>query len=189
MRSLRVVPVDGFEVRNKIWTDFSGIASRDENPLLPEGQLWLENVLTDDASLVGAYLLRRELVNEGMSRQDARKAIRSSAFYRGGIEWFKGMEEVTRLSGVRVFLVDGSVLRSQFDPFFLLGGHDLVYDYVFPESVWIDRKVDRRDWKYTILHEVEERRLMAKGMSYLEAHEFAIAAERVQRARDGFLEL
>ncbi|MCI0479112.1 hypothetical protein L0Y59_01060, partial [Candidatus Uhrbacteria bacterium] len=85
----------------------------------------------------------------------------------------------------KVVFVDGATVRANLDPYFLLGGHHLVYPYVPKGEIWVDDRQDPKELKYTILHEVDEHERMAKGMTYDDAHDFALATERMHRRKDG----
>ena len=45
-------------------------------------------------------------------------------------------------SVVRVWVVDGRLVRSVFDVDFTEGGHDRVYEYVSPREIWIDNDLN-----------------------------------------------
>ncbi|MDZ4385043.1 MAG: hypothetical protein U0944_01355, partial [Candidatus Moranbacteria bacterium] len=80
----------------------------------------------------------------------------------------------------------GREVRAKLDPDFFLGGHNLVYGYVPKNEIWIDDAQDGREIKYTLLHELHEAKLMEKGTSYDNAHDFSLATEKAARRNDGF---
>lgn len=90
-----------------------------------------------------------------------------------------------KIGALTVNYVDGSEVRKKLDPYFMLGGHDLIYAYIPKNNIWIDLRVHPKDLKYTLIHEMDERARMSKGMAYHDAHDFAIAAERAARRKDG----
>lgn len=81
---------------------------------------------------------------------------------------------------IKVYIIDGTALRSQ-DIRFTMGCHDLVYDYVPKGEIWIASELNEHDRKCTLLHELYERRKMAQGMSYDDAHELANELEVTAR--------
>jgi len=73
-------------------------------------------------------------------------------------------------NGVKVWIVNGRLVRSLFDIDFTAGGHDHVYEFVPQGEVWIDDAIEEKERGFVLLHELHERNLMAKGMSYNKAH-------------------
>jgi hypothetical protein len=53
---------------------------------------------------------------------------------------------------------------------FMLGAHDVVYDYIPKNEIWIDRANSLLDRKSIMLHELKERDAMSKGKEYEDAH-------------------
>ena len=89
----------------------------------------------------------------------------------GGVDLDKIHKEVIGHMGeARVWLVSGRLVRSVYFIDFVQGGHDKVYDFVPAGEVWIDDDLLKAEWPYVILHEINERRLMSKGMVYGRAH-------------------
>jgi hypothetical protein len=83
-----------------------------------------------------------------------------------------------RYSGdVKVWLVRGDLVRSLFFTDFTQGGHDKVYKFVPKGEVWIDDDLFKKERVFVIIHELYERYLMAKGMTYNQAHEKASRIE------------
>ena len=82
------------------------------------------------------------------------------------IRLLKGLED-----GVKVWLVDGRLVRSIFDINFTEGGHEFVYEYVPHNEVWIDNDLNEFERGYVILHELHERNKMSEGIPYSKAHE------------------
>jgi hypothetical protein len=81
------------------------------------------------------------------------------------------------LDGTAVWIVNGRLVRSVFDIEFTEGGHEYVYEFVPHGQVWIDDDVTDQEVGYVILHELHERNLMAKGMTYDAAHDSASKLE------------
>ena len=78
---------------------------------------------------------------------------------------------------VKVWLVNGEIVRDLFDTNFSCGGHDLVYHFVPKNEIWLDDKISEKERKFIFLHELHERGLMKKGMRYHEAHRSATEVE------------
>ena len=88
-----------------------------------------------------------------------------------------------RRGGLKIRFVRGETVRQYLDPAFVFGGHDLVYGYIPTEEIWIDVRQDRREIGFTLMHELQERAFMARGLTYDEAHDTAIRSELFARAR------
>ncbi|MBU2053184.1 MAG: hypothetical protein KJ721_03000 [Nanoarchaeota archaeon] len=73
--------------------------------------------------------------------------------------------------GIKVWLVNGELVRDIFYIDFSEGGHDKVYFFVPEKEIWIDDDITPHERKFVLLHELHERILMAKGMKYIQAHE------------------
>lgn len=80
--------------------------------------------------------------------------------------------------GNHIFLVNGDEVKDQFEMDFVEGGNDLRWDFIPDHQVWIDAGQDRARWPHITVHELEERRRMAKGMGYQKAHEIANKIEK-----------
>ena len=77
------------------------------------------------------------------------------------------------------------MVRKNIDPYFVLGGHHLIYPYIPDGEVWLDAKMPKEVLKYTLVHECVERALMERGANYDTAHDYATATDREARRRDG----
>ena len=144
--------------------------------------MWLDRKLRDETDHYLA-LVKLEKQMKGKPFSDIRKAAAKTL-----TEPLRGrgfVRIVEHVAGYSVMFVDGAIVRKCFDPYFELGGHHLVYDYIPKDEVWIDAKTDQADWDYTVIHEIEEHKRMKKGMSYADAHDFALATERMARRKDG----
>jgi hypothetical protein len=73
-------------------------------------------------------------------------------------------------NGVRVWIVNGRLVRSAFDIDFTAGGHDHVYEFVPEGEVWIDDAIEEKERGVVLLHELHERNRMAAGWPYSKAH-------------------
>jgi hypothetical protein len=88
-------------------------------------------------------------------------------------------------SGQEIWIVDGALVRREIYPEFLYGGNSQRYRYVPPGEIWVDNAISAEEFSYTVLHEIHERALMAqRGLTYADAHDSALAAERAARLAD-----
>jgi hypothetical protein len=90
-----------------------------------------------------------------------------------------------RRGPLRIYLVDSTAVRKIYGDF-TMGGHDLVYpDFVAPREVWIADELAGLERQLTTLHELHERRRMAHGMGYDEAHDLSTQLEQRYRHAGG----
>jgi hypothetical protein len=93
-------------------------------------------------------------------------------------EYDVGAKLLRKEGQINIWLVKGDIVRDRDDTDFTEGGHDLVYTYIpSPNNVWIDDMMVVKEREPTIIHEVTERNLMAKGEKYHPAHHLALEAE------------
>lgn len=188
---MRIAYVDGYKIRQTLDTDFnvihlSGDDATQYSPkfYIPEDQVWIDHRFRTETE----YLLEVELDWFGKkngSYQEIRKLAQERVRKLGPPP--KYVVRSSRKEDIRIRYVDGAVVRRYLDPEFVCGGHDLVYEYVPKNEIWIDSHMDKRDFKHVLLHETTERKLMSQGMDYDPAHEFATATERLSRREDGGL--
>lgn len=174
--------VDAAKIRNTIDTDFSGQGTHADYPYIPLGEMWLDRHLKDERDLfLNLVKLERSMRGKPfrLIREKAKKTLTAKMKAKPVVG------KKTRRGAYMIVEVDGSSVRKNIDPYFLLGGHDLVYPYIPKREIWIDTRSEPKDRKYTLIHELEERELMAKGLSYDDAHDYAIAKERAARRKDG----
>lgn len=90
-----------------------------------------------------------------------------------------------RSQGQTIWVVHGGRVHRLLYPHFLSGGNDQRYRYTPENEVWIDHRMGLSELRYTILHELLERKLMReRGWSYNRAHKEALAAEEKARLND-----
>lgn len=171
--------VDGYKIRQTLDTDFNVIhyyksdsSSADSKFYIPEGEIWLDSCFKDEEDFLKKLLL------EDLTKEEAKKLCKE-----GPIPNFILREE--NKDNIKVQYVDGKIIREYLFPFFMMGGHDLVYSFVPSNTIWIDDKIDKRDIPHVLLHESTERKLMSEGKTYDVAHDFATAAEKESRRTDG----
>ena len=85
-------------------------------------------------------------------------------------------------NGLDVWIVDGYKIRQSVYKEFLYGGNDQRYCYTPPGEIWIDNALSCEEYELTLIHELNERHLMAKfGWTYDRAHDSSLAVELVMR--------
>lgn len=187
---MRIAYVDGYKIRQTLDTDFGAIHSHSTNPTqyspkfyIPKGEVWIDHRFKKETE----FLLKEDAWYRSITKNYhlARKNRMEKLRQTGEPPAF--IKRKTRTQGLNIVYVDGAVIRQYLDFEFVCGGHDLVYDYIPAKTIWLDVTMDPRDLPPTLLHEMTERELMAKGMKYESAHEFATATERLMRRAHGGL--
>lgn len=114
------------------------------------------------------------------------------------IRRLKEFEKLFNVEGkLEIWLVDGKILReaedpeddenkeAKFDGDFVYGGSDMRYTFIPKNEIWIDSETSLAEAIYTVRHELTEREHMEKDkMTYDEAHEIALKAEKPLRRAD-----
>jgi hypothetical protein len=87
--------------------------------------------------------------------------------------------------GEKIWIVDGLLIRNEIYPEFLYGGNEEPYLFVPHHEIWIDHAISGEEFEYTLVHELNERNLMARyGMTYADAHDSSLALEHRMRSED-----
>ena len=89
---------------------------------------------------------------------------------------------------IRVWVVNGGLVRSLSFIDFTEGGHDQVYHFVPKNEVWLDDDLGSGERRFVLLHELHERHLMTLGWPYFKAHRSASRIEYHCRAHPEELE-
>jgi hypothetical protein len=64
---------------------------------------------------------------------------------------------------------------------FIGGGHDLRYKFIPNNQIWIEKNITNNELPKILVHEITERNLMSRGLSYEKAHEHANLVESYYR--------
>lgn len=184
--------VDGFQIRN-LNPDFSVIEHSSPTPkpgvpYIPEDEIWLDERFEGERDFLLKVLWYERRCPETGERS-IRAWLNERLAERTGPPSRMELREITvktqRNGKLLVRYVRGEKVRRWWDVWFVFGGHDLIYPAYIPENeVWIDVRQDSREVKYTLHHELHERKNMAKGMSYPKAHRKATASEQKLRSRE-----
>ena len=86
------------------------------------------------------------------------------------LEKIKGKIVEKHSGKVKVWLVDGNLVRSFLLLDYCEGGHDLAYPFIPKNEIWIEEAISPEERKFIILHELHERYLMSQVKSYKNAH-------------------
>lgn len=182
--------VDGFNIRNTLDTEFGVIGSSRLYSYIPKNEIWLDRLYKKEKDhFLKVHLAELKLMKK-MSYEGARKIIENifvTKINRKDAPDFVLIQK--KYKGFTVKYVNGRIIRKYFDPKFILGMHGILErgeKGLSRKEIWIDIRQDKREYKYTLIHELHEAKLMMKGMNYNDAHDFSIAAERMARRKDGW---
>lgn len=176
--------VDGKYIRDNIEVDFSNFGYNPWFKFIPKDELWIdkERVPGEEKYYILSMLTIIKLVENGMSHDEAvrqadeiEKAERMKGYSEEEIKDIKEKIHKKFLrkysnKSVKVWIVDGKIVRSFLLLDFTEGGHGKVYPFIPENEVWIDNDLRLKEVKETLLHELHERRLMSEGMEYEPAH-------------------
>ncbi|HTX87389.1 MAG TPA: hypothetical protein VMC08_00235 [Bacteroidales bacterium] len=86
--------------------------------------------------------------------------------------------------GYNVWVVDGYLVRQKIYNEFLYGGNEQRYPFTPKGEIWIDHAISAEEFDLTLMHELNERHLMAKyGWSYDTAHDSSLRLEVLLRRK------
>lgn len=182
---MKVIFIDGHKLRNRISPDVGVVDTHEKSPYVPKGEVWFDKAYKKEYDFFMAmYRLEKKLMQQGMKYSDAKQKVREKFLKKT-----KKIPEFTvkteNNSGFLIRYVKGSIVRQYIDPKFLLGGHSLVYSYIPKNEIWLDDAQGEREFKYTLAHEMHEIEVTKEGTDYNSAHDFALAAEKHERRKDG----
>lgn len=179
--------VDGKYIRENINGEFTNFGYSHRFKFIPKNELWidLEHGGTEEAPYyinsmltIIRLLLQGKSYEEAVKKADAlEKRERSkSALLKGKFNGRASKPELikkihkkllTKYSkDVKIWIVNGELVRDLLFIDFTEGGHDLVYPFIPKNEIWIDDDVFPEELKFILLHEMHERNLMEKGWAY-----------------------
>jgi hypothetical protein len=187
--------VDGSYVREHIDEEFTNFGQHYRFRFIPAREFWIDDERTpgEEEYFVDHMLVENNLMRLGKPYDEALAlADRKELAERKRVEFLKlglGRKPTpaailrkirVRLlkkyssEAVRVWIVNGELVRDAFFIDFTEGGHDHVYPFVPAGEVWLDDDLRMTELRFVLLHEVHERRLMAaKAWPYPRAHRSA----------------
>jgi hypothetical protein len=181
---MKIKLVDGFKIRNTIDPNFGGHFTSDYAPYIPPGEVWIEDCLkAEEDFLLHIVKMEQEFFAQKKSFEELREYLKKEMQQKGPPPKFEFRRE--KKGDLEIVYVDGQIVRSYLDPYFVAGGHGLVYEYIPKNEVWIDARNYEQDQPFVVIHELFERDLVAKGRDYASAHDFAMAEEKHHRRLAG----
>jgi uncharacterized protein YoaH (UPF0181 family) len=181
--------VDGAYLRGHVDEEFTNFGQHYRYPYIPDKEFWIDQEAEHDERqfFIDHLLVEHELMAKGMPYGEAltaadqaeRKERRRAGDVRKVTHRGQSLPDPATVhehlwkeleNGIRVWIVNGRLVRSAYDIDFTAGGHDHVYEFVPTGEIWIDDAIEENERGFVLLHELHERNRMEKGMPYSRAH-------------------
>lgn len=179
--------VDGKKIRDELDIEFTNFGQHYRFSYIPENEFWLDREASPNEKnyFIDHLLVEWKMMKEGIIYTDAIIAADETELKERsrGEHAKRTLDTKSRLElkdihiklyGVagelNVWIVNGKTIRSNFNIDYTEGGHDLVYDFVPENEVWLDDDLKDEEKPYVLLHELKERASMKSGYSYEDAH-------------------
>jgi hypothetical protein len=186
---IQIWTVDGSYIRGHMDEEFTNFGQHYRYPYIPLEEFWLDAEAEHDEHVffIDHLLVEYDLMGKGMpyekaiveadlaERKERRRAGDVARATLHGKQLPDGQCVHERLwkeleNAVRVWIVNGRLVRSVFDIDFTAGGHEHVYEFVPRGEVWIDDAIVEKERGFVLLHELHERNQMVQGVPYSQAH-------------------
>ena len=193
--------VDGEYIRNYFNEEFTNFGQHYRFPFIPKYEFWIDREYSDDETrfYIDHLLAENRLMAEGKKfcraldladKIEKRERSKSRLILKKLKRKIHSPEIINRIhkrlltqysSNVKVWVVDGELVRDLFFIDFTEGGHYRVYHFIPSKEIWIDDDLSPKERKFVILHELHELNQMAKGGEYSSAHRSASEREYICR--------
>lgn len=195
--------VDGSYIRKNIDEEFTNFGQNYRFKFIPKKEFWIDKEHSkregEKEFYINTMMAMDNFLSNGISHKKAveiacilEKAERSkSKYFKRFFKSKSKKEEINKIhlrllknyskNNIKVWIVDGELVRGLYFIDFTQGGHDKVYKFVPKNEVWIDDDVSQKERKFILLHEIHERNLMKKGMKYDMAHHYSSIIENYAR--------
>lgn len=194
--SFKVWLVDGNYIRKNLDEEFTNFGQHYLFKFIPKNELWIdkervpgeEKFYIDSMLAMERFLAEGKSLSEAIKKSDAieRRERAKSQLMKGKIKVKKTKEEILKVvhkkplnkyGDIKIWIVDGELVRDLLFIEFTEGGHGLAYSFIPKDEIWIDDDVLEKERKFILLHEMYERNLMDGGMKYEKAHKKASEIE------------
>ena len=193
--------VDGALIRKEINENFVKCADNNQFDFIPKNEFWIDEDLDQKEYryFIDRFIYEKGLLdsgenyakadkkadeferNERQNSADVLQIYESKHSKKDLLEKIK-IKVIEKYSDkIKIWLVDGNLVRSFFLLDYCEGGHDLVYPFIPKKEIWIEEALSPEERKFIILHEIHERYLMSRGKSYKNAHIGATEVEDYYR--------
>lgn len=187
--------VDGNWIRKKLCEDFVNCGQHYHFKFIPLDEFWIakERIPGEERYYFDYLRAEHHLMHKGLSyrvayhkAKEIENSERSKSALMKKFRCFKKKELLPKIhrallnrlsTKIKIWIVNGELVRDLYGADFAGGGHDHAYHFIPKNEVWIDNDLSPKERLFVILHELHERRLMAKGANYERAHHCATEIE------------
>ncbi|MFA5060768.1 MAG: hypothetical protein WC494_00430 [Candidatus Pacearchaeota archaeon] len=182
--------VDGNYIRNNLEINFTNFGQYPQFKFIPKNEIWIDKERSpgEEKFFIDYMLALHRLISRGIKKKEAvelaekiekkerakkeliKKEFGLSKDYPQLIKKIHKKKIISYSKKIKVWVVNGEIVRSFLFIDFTEGGHDKVYSFIPKGEIWIDDDLSLKERKFVLLHEIHERNLMAKGMEYESAH-------------------
>ncbi len=183
--------VDGKYIRDNVEEEFTNYGQHYQFKFIPEKEFWIDKERNpgEEKYFIDSMLVMHRLVSKGISQSKAAAfADKIEKRERSKSRLMKKEIKIKKAKGnviatihkkllnhyqnkkIKIWIVNGEIVRDLFFLDFTEGGHDKVYSFIPEREVWIDDDISLNEIPFVLLHELHERNLMAKGKNYDSAH-------------------
>jgi hypothetical protein len=183
--------VDGKYIRDNVEEEFTNYAQHYNFRFIPYDEFWIDKERNpgEEKYFIDSMLVMNRLISKGVGRIEAlKRANKIEKRERSKSKLMKKELKIKKNKGnvlktvyknlikeysqgkIKVWVVNGELVRDLFFLDFTEGGHDKVYGFIPEKEIWIDDDLELDERKFVILHELHERNLMSKGKDYCSAH-------------------
>lgn len=183
--------VNGKYIRDNINKEFTNYGQHYRFNFIPRDEFWIDKEENpgEEEYFIESMLVMNRLMSKGMSHKEAVKIANKiekrerskSKLMKKELKIKKSKGEIKKTvykniirkysnKKIKIWIVNGELVRDLFFVDFTEGGHDKVYNFIPENEIWIDDDLDLPERRFVILHELHERNLMCKGRNYDSAH-------------------
>lgn len=183
--------VDGKYIRDNVEEEFTNYGQHYSFSFIPKDEFWIDKESSpgEEKYFIDSMLVMHRLLSKGVPVKEAIKiADRIERRERGKSKLMKKEMKIKEHKGdviktvhkslmkrysnkkIKIWIINGEIVRDLFFLDFTEGGHDKVYSFIPEREVWIDDDISLNEIPFVLLHELHERNLMAKGKNYDSAH-------------------
>lgn len=177
--------VDGNYIRKNVDPEFTNFDQHYHVKYIPKNEFWIDKRYGEPGEekyYIAHLLVENKLMSQGKSYKEA--------LYKGSVAELKerrNSKKIKKLlklnkkilikkikkrlwkeysNKLKVWIVNGKLLRSLIFVDFTEGGHDRIYSFIPNNEIWIDDDLGKHERKFVLLHESYERNLMCGGLRY-----------------------
>ena len=182
----KVFYVNGYFIRRNIDKRFPNYGLHRTFKFVPKNEFWIdyENSSKEARFIIINFLAFQKELEKGKSEAEANriatrieKREREKSKILMKLKKFKLKTEIIKrvhikrlfkkyTKNMHIWRVKGKLVRDLFNVDFNQGGHGYVYPFIPKNEVWIDDASYYKELPFILIHELHERRLMARGWKY-----------------------